>query len=127
MKTEGPLGLFAAPGFFRLWLIGLLIGIARWLEMLAIGVYVFDITGSAFQVALFAIARMAPLALFGAVAGAAADRFNKKKTLAIVLFLVAAASLALTLLTLSGMLELWQVALGSFASGVLWSIDYPVR
>ena len=56
MNATGPLGLFAAPGFFRLWLIGLLTGIARWLEMLAIGVYVYDITGSALQVALFAIA-----------------------------------------------------------------------
>lgn len=127
MIATGPLGLFAAPGFFRLWLIGLLTGIARWLEMLAIGVYVFDITGSALQVALFAIARMAPLALFGAAVGAVADRFNKKHTLCVVLIAVAATSILQTWLTLAGFLELWHIALGAFMSGILWSIDYPVR
>jgi MFS family permease len=127
MNATGPLGLFAAPGFFRLWLIGLLTGIARWLEMLAIGVYVYDITGSALQVALFAIARMAPLALFGAAAGAVADRFDKKRTLCVVLIVVATASALQTWLTLSGALQLWQIALGAFVSGTLWSVDYPVR
>jgi MFS family permease len=127
MSVARALTLFAAPGFFRLWLIGLLTGIVRWLEMLAIGVYVFDITGSAFHVALYSIARMVPLALFGAAAGALADRFDKKSTLAIVLCIVAAGSLTLAMLTLSGELELWHVAVGAFVSGILWSIDYPVR
>jgi MFS family permease len=127
MGVEKAISLFTAPGYFRLWLIGLLTGIVRWLEMLAIGVYVYDLTGSAFQVALFSIMRMAPLALFGAAAGAVADRFNKKSTLAIVLTLVAAASLTQALLILSGALQLWQIGLGAFASGILWSIDYPVR
>lgn len=127
MSAARAISLFAIPGFFRLWLVGLLGGIVRWLEMLAIGVYVFDITGSAFQVALFSVARMVPLALFGAAAGAIADRFDKKSTLAIVLFLVAGASLTLAVLTLSGALQLWHIAVGAFASGILWSIDYPVR
>ena len=70
---------------------------------------------------------MAPLALFGAAAGAVADRFDKKRTLCVVLIVVATASALQTWLTLSGALQLWQIALGAFVSGTLWSVDYPVR
>ena len=48
----------------------------RWLEMLAVGVFVYQRTGSPFLVALMTLLRMLPMALFGAVAGVVADRLE---------------------------------------------------
>ena len=35
------------PAFRRVWLAGVCGGVARWLEIVVVGIYVFEITGSA--------------------------------------------------------------------------------
>ena len=55
--------LLDEPDFRRLWLVGLVIFAVRWLEMLAVGVFVYQHTGSAFLVALMTLLRMVPMAL----------------------------------------------------------------
>ena len=53
----------------------------RWLETLAIGIFVYEVTTSALLVALMTIARQLPLALFGSFIGPFAERFNRKHLL----------------------------------------------
>ena len=48
----GPFALLRHPQFLRLWLVGGLAGTMRWLELLAIGVWAFELTRSALVVAL---------------------------------------------------------------------------
>ena len=111
----------------RIWTIGGLIGIARWLEMLAIGIYVFDATQSPLQVTLFTMLRMLPLALFGMFAGAIADRFSHRLVLALGLAGMTATTLVLGCLALGGNLALWHIAVGAVLAGIFWSTDYPTR
>ena len=70
--------LIDLPDFRRLWLIGLVVFAVRWLEMLVVGVFVYQHTGSAFQVAMMTLLRMAPMVLFGPVIGAVAERFERR-------------------------------------------------
>ena len=49
----------------------------RWLEMLVVGVFVYQHTGSAFDVALMTLLRSLPMTLFGAVIGALAERVDR--------------------------------------------------
>ena len=60
----------------RVWLVGACSGIARWLEMLVVGVFAFEVTGSPLLVALLVILRMMPLAVFGSIVGTFADRLS---------------------------------------------------
>ncbi|HVH79913.1 MAG TPA: hypothetical protein VM782_11010, partial [Stellaceae bacterium] len=55
--------LLELPDFRRLWLIGLIVFAVRWLEMLVVGVFVYQRTGSAFQVAWMVLLSMAPMVL----------------------------------------------------------------
>src|SRR4051794_4170599 len=87
--------MLASPDFRRLWLVGFVISAVRWLEMLAVGVFVYQHTGSAFDVALMTLLRMLPLALFGAVIGALAERIERRKALIAVVLLMLATSLSL--------------------------------
>ena len=41
----------SAPDFWRLWFVGLIISVVRWLETIAVGVVVYQRTESAFAVA----------------------------------------------------------------------------
>ena len=123
----GPLSLVAEDGFRRVWLTGAMIGTIRWLEFLAIGVYVLALTGSAAQVAFMMMLRMAPLALLSAVAGALADRLGGRRLLLTVVALGIAASGVQAGLAWFDRLALWHVAIGSFLSGIIWAVEMPVR
>ena len=81
----------------------------RWLELLAISVYVLETSGSPFLVALMTFLRMAPMFLFGIPAGALADRYDRKRLLLIGLLVLAGAAGLLALLALQGRIALWQI------------------
>jgi len=119
--------LLADGSFRRVWATGGLVGVLRWLELLAISVFVLQQTGSPSMVALFTFIRLAPLFLLGALAGAVADRCQRKTLLLIGLVVLALASTVLGFLALAGRLELWHVALGAGLNGVYWSAEFPVR
>jgi MFS family permease len=116
-----------APDFWRLWLVGLVVFAVRWLEMLAVAVFVYQHTGSPFLVAALTMLRMLPMALFGAVIGAVAERIERRTALILVVLSLGLTSLTLALLALVGALAVWQLAVGSFLNGIAWTTDNPVR
>jgi MFS family permease len=119
--------LLTDGSFLRLWVSGSVAGVLRWLEMLAIAIFVLDRTGSPFLVALMTFLRMAPMLLCGIPAGALADHYDRQRLLIIGLGVLAVVSAVLAALAGSGRIELWQIALGSFLSGVFWALEFPVR
>jgi MFS family permease len=119
--------LIAEPDFWRLWLVGLVVFGVRWLEMLAVAVFAYQRTGSPFVVALLTMLRMLPMALFGAVIGALAERIERRTALILVVLSMGLTSLTLALLAFAGQLAVWQLALASFLNGIGWTTDNPVR
>ena len=120
--------LRALPGdFWRLWFVGMVTTTVRWLETVAVGIVVYQQTGSAFVVAMITMLRLLPMGLFGAFLGAFAERFDRRLTLAGLLGLMAVTSAALSALAWSGPLEVWQLAVGGFVNGCGWATDNPLR
>jgi MFS family permease len=120
-------GLLALPDFLRLWLVGLAVAVARWLEMLIIAIVVFEATGSAFLVAAMSLLRLAPMGLFGAFLGVLADRVPRRRALLAVLAMQAAAVGALAALAAADALGVWHIAVACFAGGLGWAADHPIR
>ena len=119
--------LLAIADFRKVWAIGALSGVVRWLEMLAFAVYVFDVTNSPFLVALVSLLRILPLALFGAPMGALADRLDRRAIVLAGLFGMLILGLVLGWLGLTGRLEIWHLMLGAFVNGLYWATDMPAR
>ena len=119
--------LFGEADFRRLWVVGVVVFAVRWLEMLAVAVFAYQRTGSPFIVALLTMLRMLPMALFGAIVGALAERLERRTALILVVVSMLSSSLVLALLAWSGALEVWHVALASFVNGIAWTTDNPVR
>jgi MFS family permease len=119
--------LLILPDFRRLWLIGLVLFAVRWLEMLVVAVFVYQRTGSAFQVALMTLLRMAPMVLFGPVIGALAERWERRNSQIVVGVGLLGTAMVVLALALNGRLEVWHLALASFCNGVAWAADNPVR
>ncbi|MCH9674019.1 MAG: MFS transporter, partial [Gammaproteobacteria bacterium] len=113
--------------FRRVWFAGGLFGTIRWLEMLSVGVYTFDRTGSPLLVSAMMVARMLPMILFGSVFGAYAERFERRRLLLTGLSLMVVLSIVMAGLGQWIEYPLWLLAIAMFASGTFFATDFPVR
>jgi MFS family permease len=119
--------LIGCPDFWRLWSVGLVVFTVRWLETVAVGVFVYQHSRSAFLVAVMTMLRLLPMGLFGAFIGAWAEKIDRHITLILVVLLMLTTSASLALLAYSGHLAIWHLAAASFLNGLGWATDNPVR
>ena len=123
-RTFASLGV---PSWRLLWSAGHLWNSALWLDLIALGWLALELTDSPLAVSLVGAARMAPMGLFGLLAGAQADRLPKQRILLAAQSLNVAAALSFALLLLAGREQVWQLYAVSLAAGAAWAIDFPVR
>ena len=121
------IALLADPDFRRMWLVGAITASVRWLELLAIAVYVLERTGSPSMVAFMTVLRLAPMFLCGFLIGALGDRYERRSLLLCGLLLVALTSAVLAGLALADQITLWQIAIGTFLSGLFVATDMALR
>ena len=110
-----------------IWAVGGLTGVVRWLQLLVLGVYTFETTGSPLLVSLVPVMWMAPLALGGPMIGVVADRVNRRSFLLLGLAGITALYVATAVVAYSGPLTFTHIAITSILSGVFWTTDIPVR
>jgi MFS family permease len=115
------------PDFWRLWLVGLVLFVVRWIETIAVAVFVYQRTGSAFVVAGITMLRILPMGLLGAFLGALADRVERRTGLILIVLISLATSATLALLAHLDVLAVWHLAVASLVNGVGWAADNPVR
>ncbi len=128
VKTDSPAdSLFADRQFIAVWAVGILVSVVRWLEFLAVGIFAYDVTSSAFLVALLALLRFLPLALFGSLLGALGDMMDSARLLCITMAVACLVSLGMTALFVIGIADYWHVAVSVFLSGAFWASDQPLR
>ncbi len=119
--------LFGTPDFVKLWAVGGLANVLRWLEVLAASLFTLDATGSEFAVAAVAAARSLPLILMGGLAGVVADALNRKVIVVGGMLLTAASSGGVFLLAWAGVLEPWHLFVSSAVSGLVYGTEMPAR
>ena len=126
-EPRGLASLLSDAAFVRIWMAGGMAGTMRWLEILAVGVYTHQLSGSPVLVAVMLFARMLPTMLLGAFAGAFAERVNRRHLLMVGLAMMCVVSAVLSALLATGRAELWHIAVGALFAGVFWSTEFPVR
>ena len=113
--------------FWRLWSVGLISSIVRWLETVVVGVVVYRETNSPFLVSLVTMLRLLPMGLFGAFFGAFVERFDRRRMLAVMMGLLALTSIVLAAIATLGTLQVWHLAVGALLNGFGWLTDNPLR
>ena len=119
--------LFARADYRRLWAIGGLTGVARWLEFVAIAIFAYELTRSPALVALLAVLRMVPYVLLGFLTGAVADIIDRKHLLVATFAAMVVASGTMLLVTAMGAATYAAAAAIVMVSGAFWTTDMPVR
>src|SRR5712675_3765581 len=108
-KRDSPLrDLMGVPDFLRLWLVGAFANAMRWLELLASGLFAYEVTGSALAATAVVAVRQLPQLLFGAFLGAVSEALNRKVIVMLALVVPAFVSTVLASLATTGHLALWH-------------------
>lgn len=113
--------------FKKLWFIGTTGMSMRWIEQIALGFYVYQVTQDEFLVGLVFFFRNIPMLLFGAFIGVLSDEYNKKNILKATLIMTTCVYFFLTLSSYFNQLDYFQICLGAFVAGLAWSFDFPIR
>jgi MFS family permease len=119
------LGPLRIRDYRRFWLGSLVSSLGLWIQTIALGWLVYDLTHAATWLGTVSFCGNAPTLVLGLVGGAIADRASRRLIMTASVLLLAAGSLVLALLTWLGVLTLWQVIAISMVSGVATALYTP--
>ena len=112
----------------KVFFLGLLVSnVGSWMQLTAMSLLVYRITGKATDVGLVVATQFLPTLLLGAWAGALADRVDRRKMTLITQALLAVQALVLGLLDLSGHINIPAIYVLSLAVGIVNAMDNPAR
>ncbi len=113
---------------YRLFFAGQLVSVTgTWMQQVALGWLVLELTGDPFLLGIVAAAQFTPVVLFGLVGGLVADRASKRLVLAVAQIVEMILAFILFALTASGQVEVWQLIVLGAALGTAYSIEWPAR
>ncbi len=113
---------------FRLYFIGQLISISgTWMQAIAQGYLVFQLTKSEAWLGIVACAAGLPVLLMIPIAGVIVDRLPRRGTVIVTQAAQLVLALILALLTLSGNIQVWHIVLLAFLTGITNAIYEPAR
>jgi MFS family permease len=132
--TDAPNGRFHQLGSalavsnFRRYVAGQSLSlIGTWVETVAQGLLVLELTHSGLLLGLATAARYGPILLLSPYAGLLVDRFNKRRLLIITQVGLGGVSLLLGIAVLFGAVRLWQVFVLAIVFGTFSAADNPAR
>ncbi len=111
--------------FALLWLGQAVSLIGSGLTAFALGVHVYQVTGSVSRFALIELLSLAPVALLSPFAGALTDRWDRRRTLIVTDALAALAPLVLAWCLRDGHAPLWQIGLAAATMSTLSAFQWP--
>ena len=109
------------------WLNGATQAMGQGMQFLTIGILVLDSTDSSYQLGLVIFAYGVPNLAFSLVGGIIADRTDRLRLLVSTRVVESGLILALAILKLSGVMELWHVFAVSALLGTVQAINGPTR
>ena len=113
---------------YRRWYAGQGISlIGTWMQTIAQGWLVYTLSGSGTALGLVVALQMVPVLFLAPYAGVIADRVDKRRMIIAVQAVMGVLALALGLLTVTGVVQLWEVFVLAALLGVATAFDNPTR
>jgi MFS family permease len=98
-----------------------------WMQRIALGWFVLQLTHSAFAVGIMALAQFLPFTLFGLFGGVLVDRLNAHRTVIGTQIAQLATAIALAAIALAGIAQPWMLYVIAFLNGAVLVLDVPSR
>jgi MFS family permease len=98
-----------------------------WMQRIALGWYILQLTHSPFDVGVMAFAQFTPYMVFGLLAGVLTDRLDARRTVIATQTAQLVSASALAWIALGGFAEPWMLYLIAFVNGTVLVLDVPSR
>ena len=125
-----PIGRWAAlevPAFRRYFFALVVSNVGSWMQIIAQGWLVLELTDSALYLGLVGLARAVPTIAFSLVGGVIADRYRARNILMLTQSVAMLGAIFMTALTWSGHVQVWQILTISFIVSTFFAVDNPTR
>jgi len=111
------LAAFSEPGFRLFWGGALISNIGSWMQNVAQGWLVLELTDSAFMLGLVGFVSTIPMLILLLLGGVIADRVDRRRLLLVTMTGMMVFAGALAVLTWQGVVTIWHIVMLSFLSG----------
>jgi MFS family permease len=101
--------------------------VGTWMQQVAQAWLVLELTGDPIWLGIVAAAQFLPVMILGLFAGVAADALPKRETLIATQIVMMTLAIVLTVLTATGLVEVWMILLLAILLGCAAAVDMPVR
>ena len=125
--SNGTFRAFANRNYTRLWMANCQIYTCRWMQMTLLTWLILELTDSPWKVALVGFFYVGPTLLLGLAGGVLADEMDRRRLLIMSNAVSVVASLWLTVLLLTGEVQVWQAYLTAAINGASWAISFASR
>lgn len=113
---------------YRRWFIGQVLSLmGTWMQMVAQGWLVYELTGSKLALGTISFISSVPTLVFMLPAGAVADRVSRRKMMLVTQTVMLICAFILAFLTGTKSLQIWYIAVLGFILGIAGAFDAPAR
>jgi MFS family permease len=130
MKLSNKSGAFRAlsyPDFFWFWSSYFVSNVGSWMQSVAQGWLLFDLTASPFYLGLFSSLRMVLLLCFFVLGGLMSDRWERRKVMLWIQVISSLTALGLALLVSFNLIQVWHIFVLGAITSTTWAFEQPVR
>lgn len=110
-----------------LWTGTLMMSAGQWVQQVALGWLVYELTGSSVLLGVLNGLRALPFLVTGPVAGVAADRMDRRQLMLRTQYVLIATAFLMGGVVASGWLQVWHIFVFTLITGIGWSFSEPVR
>jgi MFS family permease len=121
----GRLGVLGRRDFGIYWTGGLLSNVGTWLQTVAAAVLMLSLTGSPLMVGLLGTASFFPILIFTVFAGAASDRFDRRRIVIVTHLIAMGITAALAVAAMVGRIDPWSLLAVGFLTNASYSFAKP--
>lgn len=122
-----PIRIFSYREFRLLWLGQASMGMATWMDQVARGWLIYELTNSAVHLGMVRGVQALPILLLAPFAGTAADRYDRKMQVMIAQVVDGSMYAILAVLIMAGLVQPWHVYLTGFVKAVVQTFQHPAR
>jgi MFS family permease len=127
LKSRGAFRALGYRDFFLFWSSYFVSNVGSWMQSVAQGWLLFDLTSSPFYLGLFSALRMVLLVVFFVLGGLMADRLDRRKVMLWIQSISALTALGMAVLVSLKMIQIWHIFVLGAITSTAWAFEQPVR
>ena len=127
LRQRAIFSAFRYPDFFWFWWSYFLSNIGSWMQAVAQGWLLYDLTHSPLCLGIFSLFRSSLLLAFFFLGGLMADRWDRRSLMIWIQIISLLSALILGLLTTLGVVQVWHIMVLGAINSTVWAFEQPVR